>query len=45
LPAEKVKAALAREWNAHEQLKNPPLSEIEKLAREKYSTCEWNYRF
>jgi len=45
LPAEKVKAALAREWNAHEQLKNPPLSEIEKLAREKYSTCEWNYKF
>ena len=45
LPAEKVKAALAQEWNAVEELKNPPLAEIEKLAREKYSTNEWNLKF
>jgi lipoate-protein ligase A len=45
LPAEKVKAALAREWNAAEELKNPPLEEIAKLAREKYATREWNFKF
>src|ERR1019366_8891361 len=45
LPAEKVKAALAAAWNADEELKNPPLEEISKLAREKYSTREWNFKF
>ena len=45
LPVEKVKAALAKEWNATEELKNPPLAEIKKLAREKYSTSEWNFKF
>ncbi len=45
LPAEKVKAALAKAWNANEELKNPPLEEIKKLAREKYSTREWNFKF
>src|SRR5476651_1691884 len=45
LPAEKVKAALANEWNTTEELKNPPLEEIQKLAREKYATREWNFKF
>jgi lipoate-protein ligase A len=45
LSAEKVKAALAREWNANEELKNPPLEEISQLAREKYATREWNFKF
>jgi lipoate-protein ligase A len=45
LPAEKVKNALAKEWNAVEELKNPPLEEIKKLACEKYSTREWNFKF
>ena len=45
LAAEKVKAALAKEWNANEELKNPPLEEISKLAREKYATREWNFKF
>jgi lipoate-protein ligase A len=45
LPTEKVKAALAKEWNAVEELKNPPLEEISKLAREKYATREWNFKF
>ena len=45
LPAEKVKAALVAAWNADEELKNPPLKEISKLAREKYSTREWNFKF
>jgi lipoate-protein ligase A len=45
LPAEKVKAALAKEWNATEVLKNPPRAEIVRLAREKYATREWNFKF
>jgi lipoate---protein ligase len=45
LPAEKVKAALAQAWNAHEELKNPPLGKIPQLVREKYSTPEWNFKF
>jgi hypothetical protein len=45
LPAEKVKTALAKEWNANEELINPPLQEISQLAREKYATREWNFKF
>jgi lipoate-protein ligase A len=45
LPAAKVKAALAKEWNADEKLKNPPMEEISQLAREKYSMREWNFKF
>ena len=45
LSADKVKAALAQIWNANEELKNPPLEEISKLTREKYSTDEWNLKF
>jgi lipoate-protein ligase A len=45
LSAEKVKAALAKEWNATEELKNPPREEISKLACEKYATREWNFKF
>jgi lipoate-protein ligase A len=45
LPAEKVKAALAQAWNATGELKSLPLDEIKKLAREKYSSREWNFKF
>ena len=45
LPAEKVKSALAEAWNATEPFQNPPFAEIEKLAREKYATREWNFKF
>ena len=45
LPAEKIKAALAKEWNASEHLENPPHKEISKLACEKYSARDWNYKF
>jgi lipoate-protein ligase A len=45
LPAETVKVALAHEWNANEELYNPPLDSIPKLVREKYSTHEWNWKF
>lgn len=43
-PAEQVKAALAREWNA-KQPSPLPLDDIKKLAREKYSNPEWNFKF
>jgi lipoate-protein ligase A len=45
LSTDKMKAALVKEWNATEELKNPPLEEIQKLAREKYATREWNFKF
>jgi lipoate-protein ligase A len=45
LTAENVKAALAEEWNANEDLLHPPLDEIAQLARKKYSTHEWNFKF
>jgi lipoate-protein ligase A len=43
--AEKVKAALLKAWGANSPLTNPPLAEIRALAREKYSTNEWNFKF
>jgi lipoate-protein ligase A len=45
LPAEQVKTALAQEWQANQTQTNLPLAEIKKLAREKYSTDEWNLKF
>jgi len=45
LPATRVKAALAREWGATEAAQPLPLEEIARLAREKYSTREWNFKF
>jgi lipoate-protein ligase A len=45
LPAAAVKAALAAEWNAVEALNHPPLEAIAKLAREKYATHGWNFKF
>lgn len=45
LPAEQVKAALAKAWQAGEFFQNPPTDEIKKLAREKYSSREWNFKF
>jgi lipoate-protein ligase A len=45
LSAEKVKAALRQAWKAEESLKNPPLEKITALARDKYATREWNFKF
>ena len=45
VPAEVVKTALAREWQAEAVVPDPPLEEIAKLAREKYSSREWNFKF
>lgn len=45
LPAEPVKAALAKAWQADASFPAPPFEAIKKLAREKYSTGEWNFKF
>lgn len=45
MPAAEVKAALAKAWNAQPPLPDPPLEAIARLAREKYATPEWNYKF
>ena len=42
---EKVKAALRQAWKVEETLNNPPLEKITALAREKYATREWNFKF
>jgi lipoate-protein ligase A len=43
--ADKVKAALQQVWKAEETLKDPPLEKIVALARDKYATQEWNFKF
>jgi lipoate-protein ligase A len=45
LPADKVKAAMQKIWKANSPLTKPPLEKISKLAHEKYSTHEWNWKF
>lgn len=45
LSADEVKTALRKIWKANSPLKNPPLKDISKLAREKYSTDGWNFKF
>jgi lipoate---protein ligase len=44
LPATHVKAALKNTWQAADELKTIPESEIQKLATQKYSTDEWNLK-
>lgn len=44
LPADTVKTALKQSWNAIEELKGFPKQEIQKLAMQKYSTDEWNFK-
>jgi lipoate-protein ligase A len=44
LSADKVKSALKESWNAIEEQKDFPKSEIQKLAAQKYSTDEWNFK-
>jgi lipoate-protein ligase A len=43
--AEKVKVALQNAWDAGSPLINPPLEKTTALAREKYLTNEWNFKF
>jgi lipoate-protein ligase A len=45
LAADDVKAALQKIWLAGLSLNDPPLEKISKLAREKYSMREWNFKF
>ena len=43
--AERVKAAFRKVWDAGSRLDNPPLDKIKTLARERYATNEWNFKF
>ena len=45
MPAEKLKAALQKAWDADSPLKNPPMEKTAVLARDKYATPEWNQKF
>ena len=44
LPAEQVKDAMKKVWNATEELTNIPQTEIQTLAAQKYSTDGWNLK-
>jgi lipoate-protein ligase A len=43
--AEMLKATLQKAWDAKSPLTNPPLIKIKSLARKKYLTNEWNFKF
>lgn len=45
LSASAVKAALRAEWRADEIETEVPLAAIQSLARQKYATAEWNFKF
>lgn len=45
LPPEQVRSALASAWNASEPGAKAPQAEIARLAREKYLSREWNFKF
>jgi lipoate-protein ligase A len=45
LPTAKVKSALAKAWQADAVFEHPPMDLITNLARDKYSTTEWNEKF
>jgi lipoate---protein ligase len=40
--AKAIMTALTKAWNAVAELQKPPLQEVERLVRERYSTAEWN---
>ena len=44
-PADLVKAAVRRAWDANEPLADIPLEPLQALARDKYSRDEWNFKF
>jgi len=44
LPAETVKAAMKKAWHTTGELTTVPLSEIQRLAAQKYSTDGWNLK-
>ena len=45
LPADTVKRALCEGWGATGQLEVVPRDAIALLARDKYVTKEWNFKF
>jgi len=45
IPAEKLKAALLRAWNATAPLAKIPSDRIRALIQQKYSQHEWNFKF
>jgi lipoate-protein ligase A len=45
VPANEVKAVLQQAWKVEKPLENPPLERITALARDKYATREWNFKF
>ena len=45
VPTARLKQALAEIWNVTQETCDFPESEMQKLAVEKYSTREWNFRF
>jgi lipoate-protein ligase A len=45
ISGEKVKVAMQKAWDADSLMTNPPLEKIKALAREKYLTNEWNFKF
>ncbi|HEV2453087.1 MAG TPA: hypothetical protein VGY98_02425, partial [Verrucomicrobiae bacterium] len=45
LSAASVKEAMKRMWQAEKPLPALPVEAISKLAREKYTTAEWNRKF
>jgi len=45
LPAKKVKDALRKAWNAESVMEVVPTDAIALLARDKYVTKEWNFKF
>jgi lipoate-protein ligase A len=44
LPAVQVKAALQKAWGATDELENFPEQVVQRLAKEKYLTHEWNFK-
>lgn len=45
LPPATVKEAMKKVWNAQAPLPAPPLEKVSNLARDKYATREWNFKF
>ena len=44
VPADRLKSALGKVWNAIETLDDFPEQEMRRLMAEKYSTAEWNLK-
>jgi lipoate---protein ligase len=45
LPADAVKAAMTRAWNATDALEEIPETKIQQLVRDKYATDVWSFKF